>query len=381
MINSVVTSLRVKQLEKQLRKKYGLSQAEAREILREGRHEMARNNGKSRQGFVEYLKGFCEARLKSRPKKDDVMYDYLQDSGSGNFRPEYPAIEPSCSGTVALSKSDTDNYSAWGSKGSPTKSEDDSMTPPEQIFPLHKYMHSDDRSKQIQDDTQTDEFTKIQDERSSFTDNHTDQHACDQLLPIPESLLPRESDGAMQIYGKGIAEFSAIVEEPHLESRETTNVKSKESCDGPEMEQLAHLVTNDVSSASAQVFTKLESGTPVQPDTSAATAPSPNVHSDTQIAEESNQLGVSANGKAEELHQNEDVSVMTREEQSQNEVKNEEQPTKVEPRVNERVNHPSVPLVIIVKDPPDIEVLPFTDDEGFVNKREKRLMPIERLSL
>ena len=408
MISSVITSLRVKQLEKKLMKKYGLSEAEAKEILRQGRLERASHNKNHRKGTnassMGNLQEFCEERLqhRSKVKTSDDPTDDAKRSKEPNFV-HFPAIEACCSGTVAWSKSDTE--SAWESKDSPAKSTDDSMGPPEQIYPLQKYMmHQED----------TDQLTQINEDDRSTPCN---SDANEELPPAPRMLLSIRSSELMLENETETAETSPV-ERKLSYTEETDQVKANEPTEGSEIAVKIAIHSNKTPSSTTLMaflehpsrkgipsgppsLSSTKSKDPVKRSTissssfhqklshtlqSCATTPlTPSPKGNLQV-NPSIHLGDSTkrNEEAPQQQQDEqDESVMTREEEPEGaaEVMAEES-AKVNQRAKRRVKQRSnVPRVIFVQDPPEVEVLPFTDEEGFFIKREKRLAPIERFAL
>ncbi|GAX18792.1 hypothetical protein FisN_26Hh092 [Fistulifera solaris] len=370
MINSVLTSLRNNKLEKKLKKKYGLSEAEAKELLRQGRTELASQRRAS-------LKQYCEEQLQHRTPAENCKTD-----------DDYPAIEPSCSFTVAWSKSDTETNSAWeSSKGSPTKTTDRIMTPPEQIYPLHRYMHQEDDNK-----------SKTNQESSP---KNIEAMLNEQLSPVPEMLLTMRSDEVTEESATtlplerklnyGIEETDQV-NEPHDSSSHPDEMnKTSDSHSKPSNTPMDFLATPSKKEAPpgppslspkmrdlVKRFSEISDFIPdpsSTPQTAAYTlTPLSSPHSDLPVNDTSSPLG-DAN---DEAHDDVD-SVVTREEQLEVEAKDDNEVAHV---VKERkVKHSNVPRVIFVRDPPEFEVLPFTDEEGFVIRRERRLAPIERFSL
>lgn len=430
MINSVLTSLRTNQLEKKLKKKYGLSEAEAKEILRQGKAEAATqskksNNQKGKRDSMENLKEFCEERLRHHPSKVGNKSS-TSDHDKGDAKNSQPHDSADCSGTVAWSnKSDTETNSAWGN--SPARSTDDSsnpsspsepMSPPGQIFPLHKYMHQEDAGT-------TDNTLKMKtnEEDPPLPCNISDANK-EYLPPTPTMLLTIQSGELLSENVAEITESSPVERKLNYgEEEETDNdVKPNENAE-QHSGQAVKIATHSNESPCSTLMAFLEhpsrrdipSGPPslgssrskdpvkrsVLPSTdfnqnlshtpqtvNCATtplSPSPNVNPDPQV-HQTCQLVDSTERKDEAPHhqqQDEEVSVMTREEEPEVavEVIADESPAKVNPKVKRKVKQLNIPRIIFVHDPPEIEVPPFTDEEGFVIKREKRLAPIERLSL
>jgi hypothetical protein len=376
MINSVLASLRNNKLEKKLKKKYGLSEAEAKELLRQGRAELA----SQRRTSMDHLKQYCEEQMQHRfpTKKCKLDSD------------DYPTIEPSCSFTVAWSKSDTETNSAWeSSKGSPTKSIDKLMTPPEQIYPLHKYMHQDDKLKTNQEDR--------------LSPKNLDAMLNEQLSPVPEMLLSMRSDEVTEETATGLP----VERKLNYGIEETDHVKPHDSSHLPEhelnhtsasqipttpMDFLATPSKKEAPPGPPSLSPKMKdlvkrfsekSGSIPDPSNTPQTAaytttPASSPNSDLPGNDSSNPLG-DTNDEA----QGDVDSVVTREEEPDGAVEATDDDELAHENVvkQRRVKRSNVPRVIFVRHPPEFEVLPFTDEEGFVIRRERRLAPIERFSL
>ncbi|GAX24022.1 hypothetical protein FisN_26Lh092 [Fistulifera solaris] len=367
MINSVLTSFRNNKLEKKLKKKYGLSEAEAKELLRQGRAELASQMRTS----MDHLKQYCEEQLQHRTPTENCKTD----------TDDYPAIEPSCSFTVAWSKSDTETNSAWeSSKESPTKNKDKIMKPPEQIYPLHKYMYQDENKLKTNEEASPKNVHAMLNE---------------QLSPVPEMLLSMRSDEvteetatALPVERKlsyGIDEADHV--KPHDSSHpdEMKNTSDSQKPNTP-MDFLATPSKKEAPPGPPTLSPKMrdlvkrfseKSDFILDPSSTPQTA----ACSTTPLSISHSDLPFSPLGDAKDGAQNDVDSAMTREEEPEVEATDDNESAHERVVKERRVKHSNVPRVIFVRQPPESEVLPFTDEEGFVIRRERRLAPIERFSL